>query len=363
VAELALSCLERRAFDKIELLPSEGLKQLARELNAAAALEQGQYQIAGALDPVVSKRNLFLTQIAKVLQSGGSPQSIRDIAATNTVESLRWQAYGHFIAGRFADSEKTIAQLPADDGYGLAYQILMADSRKEQNKVLDLYKKLSQSPNQPREWMEKITAIFDSANDELKDEQFDWPEGDTPQSGWKYSAPGTGIRIYAKEGKLRLDGRQAVSQDAVSRAYYMVRQDRLKLVKLTMDLSGINTAFGGLEIIDEKQETGVQLAVGNDSKLTYRVLRSVGLYGSWQPLNIQVQGTQISVGIDYNNGRLMAFLPDEPTRKFPLGDTSLSQGSKLIIGIWTSAEPGTDFRFAADAMQIQLKPATTGRSE
>jgi tetratricopeptide (TPR) repeat protein len=356
VAELALACLERREFAHVEKLPSEGLKQLARELNAAVGLEQGKYQVAGALDPTVSKRNLFLSQVAKVLQSGGSPQSIRDLSATNTLESLRWQAYGHLIAGRLSDCEKLIAQLPPDDGYGLAYQILIADSRKDQNKALDVYKQLAQSPNAPREWMMKVTAVFDSANDEFKDEAFDWPEGETPQSGWKYSAPGTGIRIHAKEGKLFLEGRQAVSQDTVSRAYFMVRQERLKLVKLTMDLSGINTAVGGLEILDDKQEAGVQLAVGSDSKLTYRSVRSVGLYGSWQPLDIQVQGTVITVGIDYANGRLQAFLPEEPLRKFPLGETSLSQSSTLIVGIWTSAEPGTDFRFAADAMQIQLKP-------
>ncbi len=359
VADLALACLEHRTFDQVDSLPSEGLKQLAKELNAAVGLERGQFAMAGALDPTNSKRNLFLTQVAKVLQSVGSPQSIRELSATNTVESLRWQAYGHFIAGRFNDCEKALNQLPEDDGYGLAYRLLIADSQKDQNKALDAYKRLTTSPNPPQEWLLKTAAIFDSANDEFKDEQFDWPEGDTPQSGWKYSAPGTGIRIHSQSGKLVFEGRQAVSPDPVSHAYFMVRQDRLKNVKLTLDMSGVGTAAGGLEILTEDQNRGVQLAVRNDNRLAYRSVRGNGNYGAWESLELQIQGINATLAIEYTNGRAFAFMPDDPLRKYPLGDDNLGQTATLIVGIWTAAEPGTDFKIAADSMQIQLKPVGT----
>ncbi|HEX3132031.1 MAG TPA: hypothetical protein VHX44_00440, partial [Planctomycetota bacterium] len=189
VAELALACLERRPFEQVESLPSPGLKQLAKELNAAVGLERGQFAIAGALDPTSSRRALFLTQVAKVLQTVGSEASIRDLAQTNTPESLRWQAYGHMLAGRFRECEQVLDALPEGDGYALAYRLLIADARKDQTKAVDAYKKLASSPNAPREWLAKTAAIFESANDEYKDEQFDWPAGDTPQSGWQYKTP------------------------------------------------------------------------------------------------------------------------------------------------------------------------------
>ena len=47
VADLALACLERRAFTKVESLPSPGLKLLAKELNAAVSLEHGEFAVAG----------------------------------------------------------------------------------------------------------------------------------------------------------------------------------------------------------------------------------------------------------------------------------------------------------------------------
>jgi tetratricopeptide (TPR) repeat protein len=356
VAELALACLERRTFEQVESLPSAGLKQLAKELNAAVGLEQGQFAVAGALEPTTSKRTLFLTQVAKVLQSVGSEASLRDLAGTNTHESLRWQAYGHMLAGRYRECEAVLANLPEDDGYALAYRLLIADARKDQTKALDAYKRLATSPNPPRDWLVKTAAIFDSANDEFKDEQFDWPEGETPQSGWKYTAPGTGIRIHAKGGQLVLEGRQAVSNDPVSHAWFLVRQERLKQIKLTLDLSGISTAIGGLEVLDDARASGVQLAVRNDNRLAWRSVSGAGSYGKWEALDLQFQGTTATFAIEYANGRMMAFVPDEPAKKYPLGQDGLTPTAMLTIGIFGAADPGTDWKLAAESMQIQLKP-------
>jgi tetratricopeptide (TPR) repeat protein len=356
VADLALACLERRSFDQVDSLPSPELKQLAKELNAAVALEQGQFAVAAALDPNASKRSGFLTQVAKVLQSVGSVQSVRELSLVNTPESLRWQAYGHMLAGRYRECETVLDALPENDGYALAYRLLIADARKDQNKALDYYKKIAASPNVPREWLAKAAATFEAANDEFKDEQFDWPEGDTLQTGWQTNTPGTGIHIHAKEGKLWFDGRQAVSADPVSHAFVMVRQDRLRQVKLTLDLSGIATATGGLEVLDESRTQGVQLAVRGDSRLAWRAVKGVGAYGKWEPIDLQIQGTTVTLAIDYKNGRVMAFMPADSSKKYPLGEASIDQTANLSIGIFGEAEAGVDWKLAADSMQVQLKP-------
>ncbi len=355
VADLALACLERRPFEAVESLPSPGLKQLAKELNAAVGLERGQFAVAGALDPTSSRRALFLTQVAKVLQSVGSEPSIRELAGTNTVESLRWQAYGHMLAGRYRECEQLLTGLPENDGYALAYRLLIADSRKDQTKTLDAYKQLAGSPNVPQEWMSKVSAIFESANDEFKDEQFDWPAGDTPQSGWQYKMPGTGIRIHAKEGKLWFEGTQAVTVDPVSHAFFLVQQERLRSIKLTLDLSLVGGATGGLELLDEARTAGVHLAVRGDSRLAWRTVKGAGSYGAWEPLELQIQGTSAVLGIEYINGRVLAFVGDDTTKKYPLGQTTF-QSANLTVGIFGEAEPGEVWKLAADQMHIQLRP-------
>ncbi|MBA3698696.1 MAG: hypothetical protein H0W78_07570 [Planctomycetes bacterium] len=354
VADLALACLERRPFAGVESLPSPGLKQLAKELNAAVGLEHGEFAVAGALDPTSSRRALFLTQVAKVLQSVGSEASIRDLAATNTPESLRWQAYGHMIAGRYRECEQLLAGLPENDGYALAYRLLIADSRKDLTKAVDYYKQIAASPNAPREWVARTAAIFESANDELKDEHFDWPAGDTPQSGWQYKTPGTGIRIHAKDGKLWFEGTQAVTADPVSHAFLLVRQERLRTIKLTLDLSAVGTATGGLEVLDESRTAGVHLAVRGDSRLAWRAIKGAGAYGAWEPLELQIQGTSATLCIEYNNGRLLAFVADDAQKKYPLGQTTF-QTANVAVGIFGEAEPGETWKLAADQLQIQLR--------
>jgi hypothetical protein len=132
-------------------------------------------------------------------------------------------------------------------------------------------------------------------------------------------------------------------------------------------MSGIATASGGLEVLDEKNEGGVQLAVRGDNQLAWRAIRSVGNYGEWNKIDLQIQSVVAKVAIEYENGRVKAFMPDDRLRKYPLGDVDMSSSAMLTIGIWAAAEPGTDFKIAAESMQIQLKPvgapSTQGRFE
>jgi tetratricopeptide (TPR) repeat protein len=359
VAALALACLERKPFEQVESLPTPALKQLAKELNAAVGLEGREFALAGALDPSVSKRAQFLSQVAKVLQTGGSEASVREVAQTPGAESLRWQAYGHLLAGRTKECEAALAQLPADDGHALAYRLTMADAAKDQNRAIDLLKRLAASPSTPRDWLARVMTIYDSANDEFKDETFDWPEGDAPSAGWQFASPGTGIRIHVGGGQLLLDGVQTASADAVSRAWAMVRQDRLKQVKLELDISKVGNATAGLEVLDGARQNGIALGVRGDSRIAWRELKG-GMWGQWQNLEWQLQGTKAALCIDYNNGRVLAFLAEEPTQKLALGPGLSMPSPELCIGVFGTADPGVEWKLAADGMQVYLRPVGGG---
>ncbi len=359
VAALALACLERKPFEQVETLPTPALKQLAKELNAAVGLESREFALAGALDPTNGKRALFLTQVAKVMQGNGSEASIRELALTPGPESLRWQAYGHLLAGRTKECEAVLAQLPAEDGHALAYRLTMADAAKDQNKVIDLLKRLSASPSTPREWLARVLTIYDSANDDFKDESFDWPEGDAPSAGWQFASPGTGIHIHVGGGQLLFDGTQTASADPVTRAWTMVLQERLKQVKLELDVSKVGNATAGLEVLDGGRLNGIALGVRGDSRLAWRELKA-GAWGQWQNLELQIQGTKVTLCVDFGNGRLMAFMAENPTQKLALGQGFTATGGELCVAVFGTADPGVEWRLAADAIQIYLRPLAGG---
>jgi tetratricopeptide (TPR) repeat protein len=356
VADLALAYLDRKTFPQLDALPAPELKQLARQYNACVDLESGGLlNQLGNLDATLSKRNLFLIQLGELLRSRGHPERLRVVAAAPGLESLRWQAYGHLLAGRYHEAETVLDQLPETDGYAVAYRIYAAEGRKDAARARDLFKKLAGSANPPREWMARVAATYASVNDELYDEKFDWPDGDTPGDRWQYSAPGTSIRIHCLAGQLVLEGTQAASQDLVSRAWRMERRERLKSVQAVVDLVGLNSATVGLEILDLNRLNGVALGVLNDNRLGWRESKN-GVWGPWQPLAQQVQGTRITLCLDYNLGVVSAFTADNPQQKFPLGP-GLGRGEgEVCVCIFGVAEPGVTWRAAVDEMQIQLRP-------
>jgi hypothetical protein len=100
---------------------------------------------------------------------------------------------------------------------------------------------------------------------------------------------------------------------------------------------------------------GVHLAVRGDSRLAWREVKGAATYGPWQSLELQLQGTSVTLGIEYQSGRLLAFLPDDVARKYPLGQTTFST-AMLTVGIFGEAEAGEKYTLAADRLQIQLKP-------
>jgi tetratricopeptide (TPR) repeat protein len=359
VAKLATAILERKQFAEVETLKTPGLQELAKVLNACVDLEHGKSPAAVGLDPRLSARHLFLSQLAKlVLQGGNGAEAIvHDLQATPGLESLRWQVYALLLGKKFKEAEAAIAKLPENDPYGLAYHVCAEEGLNNRDQAKVWYQKLAAAPDAPAPWTPLVRAFYQSGNDTIYDEKFNWPVGDLPNAGWQYSAPGTAIHIHTDGAQLLFDGTQSANPDAITRAWWMVQESRLRQAKLDLDLTGLANASAGLEILDPARTTGVALAVRSDSRLSWRACAN-GSWGAWQPLALQIQGTKATLCIEYNVGRVMAFMADEEQKKYPLGDGFMAPPEQLCVSIFGTSDPGVMWKIAATRMWIQQKPLT-----
>jgi tetratricopeptide (TPR) repeat protein len=363
VAKLATAILERKPFTEVETLKTPGLQELAKVLNACVDLEHGKSAAAVGLDARLSNRHLFLSQLAKlVLQGGnGADAIVADLKATPGLESQRWQVYALLLGKKYKEAEAAIAQLPENDPYGLAYRVCVAEGLNNRDQAKAWYQKLS--PDAMRElpvlgeWSAKVHSFYQSGNDTIYDEKFNWPVGDLPNAGWQYSAPGTAIHIHTDGSQLLFDGTQSANPDAITRAWWMVQETRLRQAKVDLDLTNLGNASAGLEILDSQRLNGVALAVRSDSRLAWRVCAN-GTWAAWQPLALQIQGTKATLCIEYNLGRVMAFMADEELKKYNLGDGFANPPEQLCVSIFGTADPGVMWKIAATRMWIQQKPLT-----
>jgi len=62
--------------------------------------------------------------------------------------------------------------------------------------------------------------------------------------------------------------------------------------------------------------------------------------------------------IEYNLGRVMAFMADEELKKYNLGDGFANPPEQLCVSIFGTADPGVMWKIAATRMWIQQKPLT-----
>jgi tetratricopeptide (TPR) repeat protein len=358
VAKFALAVLDRRAFAELDTLPTDGLKELAKLLNACVDLEHGKSGAAVALDARLSARHLYLSELAKLVLSGGTNADaiVHDLSSTPGLESQRWQIYALLLGKKYKEVEAALSQLPEEDPYGLAYRVCAAQGLGKPDQAKIWFQKLIKNPGAPQPWTNIIGSVFQASNDTVLDEKFNW-QGDNPNDGWLFSTPGTGIRIHSDGTQLLLEGTQSANPEPVSRAWVVVQENRFRQVKLDIDLTGMATATAGLEITDADHKTGVELAVRSDSHLAYRVATS-GMWAAWQPLALQIQGTHATLCIDYNNGRTLAFMPDEPLTKYPLSAFTTPPPEQLCIGIFGLSDPGVMWKVAATHNVIQLKPLT-----
>ncbi len=348
---VALAQLERKPIAS-EGLPAS-LAGFIAEHNAAIDLENKRWQgvLSPTFDSSSSRRAVFLSQVATLLKSGGSDDSIHNLSATAGDEALRWQAYGLMLQNRFKDAEALLDKLPVTDGWAIASRVFIAASRKDDAAANSWLKRLDGATGVPKLYAQQLIAEFSSANDEVASETFDWPDNDAVPTGWDVSAPGTNIAVHAKSGQLELTGSQQGSEPTC--AFKLVLAERLRSVEVKLDTATMTTAIGGLEVADDKRENGIQLGVSG-ARVVWRAAEK-GAWGPWTDSELPTVGAQTTLRIELDKGRLYAALAANPTARFPL-TAGLGRSDRLSIGIFGVAEQGTTWTLLADDLIIQLRP-------
>lgn len=348
---VALAQLDHRPIDAGSL--PAALKPFAAEHNACIELESRRWQgvLDGGLDLTTSKRTVFLGLVGQLLKGGGADDAIHNLAATSGDESLRWQAYGLMLQGRFKDAEALLDKLPVTDGWAIATRVYIAAARKDEAAAKSWLKRLDGATGVPRQYAQVLVAEFASANDEVMSESFDWPDPEAVATGWKAAAPGTNIAVHARDGKLVLEGTQAGAEPTC--AYKLVAADRLRTAEITVATANLGAATGGLEVADDKRENGLQVGV-SAGRVLWRSAEK-GQWSNWVPAELPTVGETTSLRIELDKGRLFIALGSDPVAKVPV-TASLGRGEYLAVGVFGVAEPGTAWTLIADDLTMQLRP-------
>jgi tetratricopeptide (TPR) repeat protein len=348
-AKLALARLGNERLDPAQMPPA--LRALASEQEAVSALLVGDPAPAMRLDPKATRRAWELQQYAQVLRTKGAEESLKTIASLTSIEAQRWVAWGHLTAGRLAQAEAVLERLPPNDGWAISARVFIAAERKDDVAARDWYARLATADAPPSDYVARLAAEFASANDEELHETFDWPDAEVAPTGWQASAPGTGIRIRARDGRLVLDGTQ--DAEGVSRVYRLVQADRLRGAQVMLDNTGVSLGTVALEILDEARANGVALG-SQDGKPGWRELKA-GAWGPWTQLPFTLApGTALRLEADA--GRLWATPLADPAHRVSV--SNLRPEGAWAIGISVTAPSGVTLSLAADDLIIQLRPAT-----
>ncbi|MBA3684353.1 MAG: hypothetical protein H0W72_03845 [Planctomycetes bacterium] len=351
-ARLALAIAERRPFAE-EVAGDKRLAAIAREHNACLALEAHKPDKALAgLDAATNARHQFLVDVAQVLKTNGSDASLRAIARTETPEALRWQAYGLILARRWRDAEAVLARLPEDDGYALAYRVYAAVGQNDRPRARELFKKAAATKGGPADYLGILASEVGAEDEEVQNEEFQWVAGEVLGSGWQAQAAETNIHVHTDGQNLIFDGTQTPGQDPVTRAWRMAPSARMRTILAKLDIAAIESAVVGIEVLDAARKNGLAYGVLAENKLGYRTLKS-GAWGPWQALSGRVDGTQTTLRLDVNAGRVFAAPYDLPTQREAVGD--LPAGDYVTVGLFGTAETGVAWKMAIDRLELQMK--------
>lgn len=355
-AQFALAIAQRREFSSADRLPAEG-RAAARLLNATVRLENRQGPKALELiDQHLDGRHAFLFKVAQVLATGGSPESVRGLAAVRSPESQRWQLYGHVIAGRYDEADALARTLPAADGYVQAVRVFLAAARGDPEGARQLFQNSPGLPGAPAAYVARLAELYNTADDKVVAEPFDWPEGEVLASGWESSTPGTGIHVHAQAGRLVMDGTQTASEDPLTRAGVAVSGQRFRSARLTLDIANAAAATTGLELLDGAKRNGIAIGVrGGQARMHWRQLTN-GKWTEWRELAAVVDGTTAVIAIDFSGGRIFSADPADPMRRQQLSDILAKSQGDWWLGVFGTAEAGAAWKVAFDDLRWRLKP-------
>lgn len=365
-SRLALGIAERQPVALNRMAPDSPLLEAARELNACLALERREFTSArDALDARRYQRHAFLESIADLLEADASSASVAEVARITSVESLRWQLYGHIHAGRFAAAEGVLAELLSRaprDGYAAVCRVYLAAERGDTEGAREAYAAVDSSENPPPSYVQFIASEFEYENDELWKIDFNWPAGFTLQQGWQSANYGTGISVAAGNSQLVLSGVQAAASDPVTRAWCIVPATRLRSADFDLDLSGVGSARVGLELTDGGRQNGVAVAVLEDGSLAQRSLSDGTWSESWSSLDASLSGRQVTLGWRFDS-RLGTLALDLGDREVLVGRRLRLEGDHLAIGVFGTALPAEEWRLGLNEVVIQLEAREQERNQ
>lgn len=356
MARYALAVLDRQAFTEIEKLTPLAPQVLIH--NALLATERNPASVLPDDIQTIPGRQAQLLQAVVKACKAGTVEAARSLNIFPGPVSLRWQAYVHLTGKRWDDALAVLDQLPADDGYALAYRFFIALEKKDAARVNELWAQLQTSRNPPREWVARMSLVMQANSSENIQERFDL-EGVVPPSGWVYSTPGTGITLQQHGGCLWFEGKQRKSGDEVSRAFRPVKQERLRRVVAVMDLTRATSAIVGIEILEAPQRrSGIALGVQLDRSLAWRERRN-GVWSEWKSTSMKVGEGKVTVALEYTSGQVKTFMVDTPDKFEKLGDWDGRSNSELYVSVFGTAEEGQEWKAGVEDVRIELNDKTS----
>lgn len=351
-SRLAVAIARRRALDPAQM-PEGPLRQSARELGAALALEERDEAAARRLlGEAVGPRPTLLRHIADLIRSGGDEASLRTLARDGGTEARHWLLFAHLSARRYDEAQRVLDTLGERDGYAAVCRIFIARERGERERARMLWQGLDGLDSAPADYVMRLAAAFAAEGDELRHYDFDWPDGYVLAAGWAAQSEGSGVAVRVEGGQLVFAGTQALAAEGVVRAWTLTQRLRLRRVGTVLDLGGIGEAAAGLALADEDWQNGVAIGVQGNGRLGWRSLRQ-GRWAAWRDLGGQHQGRQAELSLDYDarSGRIIAVLGEQQS---PLPWDGQLAGEHLAVGILGQGPAGATWRLAVEELSIQI---------
>ena len=364
VARLALATVQRKRIRN----PADfgELAAQAEQLNALLALERGELaQPAAEVFPLNqagrNTRNAYLQAVAEVAQTSGDERTVNKLARLGgkNTETLRWVAYGHFLAGRTDQLAEALAALPAADGWSIAVRCYLALGAGEQDAAAALYAQLSTATEVPQDYLPELQRAFDEATSNIRTIDFSQIPDGTQLPGWTTELAGTGIEAIVTNRQLLLAGTQA-EDDRLAIAYQQRESGPVRRITMLGDLSGLeDDAVAGLIVLDGAGENGIAYGAKADGSLQWRQCLG-GAWQPWQSLRARIKSSMSHVELvlqrDHDLGLIEVVLGKDTIPVLQGGGGE--QTVEMRLGFFGTAPSGTVWELKAKSVQIQEQ---TGR--
>ena len=344
MSQLARAMYERRPFTAVASLPSAEAKQLAVQLNVALAVQAGAFPQARALAREATGDNARFLQLATEMLADPNEGRVNALRSFPGEDSVRLQAYGHILAGRWARAEALLGQLRQDDGYAAVYRVYVAAAQKQTEQARQLFQLIAgaRNPPPPEAFAARLAVQYDVAEQVI--ESFDWPAG-TRAMGWQVANQGTGITVSTRDGALRFTGVQG--NDQPTWVWRMAIADRVKSVEFVPAATPKGRV--ALVVANEERTQGAVIALERGRAQAAPI--AGGRLGPFRDMG-EAQAGRLRVAPV--GGRLQLIDIANPNLRTPL-EGSVA-GGVLAIGVLAIAERNQPLDAGADELRILLKP-------